>query len=292
MRVFLVVLLVFVLAACESASDSTASPVPATNTSAPTETPEPEPTETPQVTATPRTVSQPQARMPAFATDMQAATVARVIDGDTIEVEYDDAVWDVRFIGIDTPETVAPNTPVMCFGPEATAFTEQQIPPGTVVYLETDVSETDQYDRLLRYVWLEDGRMLNKELLFYGFAQVTTFPPDVKYADEFVEIQRQAAEGLRGYWGACVATPTPVPPTPTPVPPPTNTPVPPPPPPPPAPTSPPPPPSNCHPSYPTVCIPPPPPDLDCPEIPYTNFAVTGSDPHRFDGDNDGIGCEG
>ncbi len=48
---------------------------------------------------------------------------------------------------------------------------------------------------------------------------------------------------------------------------------------------------TCHPSYPTVCIPPPPPDLDCPDIPYTNFRVVGDDPHRFDGDNDGIGCE-
>jgi micrococcal nuclease len=136
------------------------------------------------------------------------------------------------------------------------------------VYLERDVSETDQFDRLLRYVWLPDGRMLNYKLVFHGYAHASTFPPDVKYADRFLEAQRDANANGRGLWSGCAATATLVP---APLAPPQQ--------------------GNCDPSYPTVCIPPPPPDLDCSEIPYRRFELVGSDPRGFDGDRDGIGCE-
>lgn len=207
------------------------------------------------------------------------AEVVEVIDGDTIKVRLDGTVVTVRLIGVDTPETVDPREPVMCYGREATAFTREMIErAGNRVLLEKDVSETDRYGRLLRYVWLEhpDGRrMLNYELVAQGYAQVATYPPDVRYADWFLQAQREAREQGRGLWGACgefgvpAATPTPPPPV--------------------QPQRP--PAGNCDPSYPDVCIPPPPPDLDCADIPYRRFRVLPPDPHRFDRDRNGIGCE-
>lgn len=248
----------------------------------------PEPTNAfaPEPTAT----DDPQELTPTEAPPQRMeVAVIQIVDGDTIRVRISGFTETVRLIGIDTPETKARNEPIMCFGPEATAFTREMVQrANNRVLLEKDVSETDSFGRLLRYVWLphSDGtRFLNEELVKQGYAQASTFPPDVKYADLFAEQARQAREENAGLWGSCgefgvpAATPTPVPTT-TPQPAPTATPV---------PTSP--PAQNCHPSYPSVCIPPPPPDLDCPEIPYTNFTVTGSDPHGFDRDNDGIGCE-
>jgi len=119
---------------------------------------------------------------------------------------------------VDAPETVDPGRPVMCFGMEASAETKRlvDLAQGRVL-LEKDVSETDRYGRLLRYVWLEhpDGRrMLNLELVKGGFAEVYTYPPDVKYQELFLEEQRMAREANAGLWGACgafgvpVATPT------------------------------------------------------------------------------------
>jgi micrococcal nuclease len=147
---------------------------------------------------------------------------------------------------------------------------------GNQVYLEQDVSETDRYGRLLRYVWLphDDGtRMLNQELVAHGYAQSSTYPPDVKYQHLFVEAQQQARNEGRGLWGSCgdfgvpLATPTPVP-----TPPPAS--------------------GNCDPSYPDFCLEPGIPDLDCGDIPYGRFTVLPPDPHGFDGnDNDGLGCE-
>jgi micrococcal nuclease len=116
--------------------------------------------------------------------------------------------------------------------------------------------------------------MLNYELVAQGYAQVVTYPPDVKYADVFVQLQREAREQRRGLWGACgefgvpAATPTPERRQATP----TRD-------------------RKCDPSYPDVCIPPPPPDLDCRDIPYRRFRVLPPDPHGFDRDGNGIGCE-
>jgi micrococcal nuclease len=134
-------------------------------------------------------------------TGAQVARVIRVIDGDTIEVEIEGQTFTVRYIGVDTPETVAPGQPVECFGPQASARNKELV-VGRTVELEKDVSETDRYGRLLRYVYV-DGRMVNELLVAEGFAQVSTYPPDVKYVDRFLEAQRRAREQALGLWGAC-----------------------------------------------------------------------------------------
>ena len=142
----------------------------------------------------------------------ETAVVARAVDGDTL------ALTDgrrVRLILVDTPETVDPNRPVGCYGPEASAFTKSLV-EGQTVTLEKDVSETDRYDRLLRYVYLPDGRMLNEVLLSEGYAQVATYPPDVKYVDRFLADQAAARNAGLGLWGAACSEET-LSPTSTPV---------------------------------------------------------------------------
>ena len=189
---------------------------------------------------------------------LQPARVVRVIDGDTIEVDLNGGLYNVRYIGIDTPETKHPTRGVEPYGLEA-AERNRQLVEGKTVYLEKDVSEMDKYDRLLRYVYVDDV-MVNAVLVQEGYAQVSTYPPDVKYTEEFLKLQRQAREEGRGLWAGMPVE------------------------------------SEgdeevCDPSYPTVCIPPPPPDLDCSDIPHREFKVLPPDPHRFDGDKDGVGCE-
>jgi micrococcal nuclease len=135
------------------------------------------------------------------------ARVVRVVDGDTIEVDIGlGSRATLRFIGVDTPETVAPGRPVDCFGPEAAANTKLLL-DGKTVYLEKDVSETDRFQRLLRYVYLEDGRMVNEILVRDGFAQIATFPPDVKYQTRFLAAQVEARNANRGLGAS--ATPRP-----------------------------------------------------------------------------------
>jgi endonuclease YncB( thermonuclease family) len=316
----------------------------------------------------------------------QRATVTKVVDGDTIRVSIDGVEYPVRYIGIDTPEPSSKDPIVKAFADSATAANEALV-GGREVVLERDVSETDQFDRLLRDVWLIDGGvplLVNAELVRQGFAKVTTYPPDDKYVDLLTAAQNAATNATLGIWApAATASPalTPVP-TPTPVvaindspfdigsasrttfrgsagnytftslafaleratvrwsvtaprkqscrvawrlepefdgaiinstvrvaagatksgnrryttsfsdasfivdstcskwmmsfqgyePAAAGG-------------------GNCDPSYPTVCIPPYPPDLDCGQISFRRFDVIGSDPHGFDSDNDGIGCE-
>lgn len=140
--------------------------------------------------------SPPEARTtaPEQPSGLVQAYVARVVDGDTIEVNIGGNSYRVRYIGIDTPETVQPG------GEEATIVNGELL-AGRTVYLEKDVSETDRYGRLLRYVWVEEG-MVNAMLVAMGYAQVATYPPDVKYQQEFLELQRQAREAGLGLWAA------------------------------------------------------------------------------------------
>ena len=193
------------------------------------------------------------------ATPRGQALVIRVIDGDTIEIDGGERV---RYIGMDTPEDTALKE---CFGEQATRRNRELV-EGRSVELERDISETDRFGRLLRYVWV-GGEMINEVLVAEGFALAATFPPDVKYESTFLLAQTRArAEGL-GLWSACVDAarePTRTSSSPD---------------------------GDCDPSYPDVCIPSPPPDLDCPDITYRNFRVVGSDPHGFDGNNDGEACE-
>jgi micrococcal nuclease len=140
----------------------------------------------------------PDVPTPAF--ERIEARVVRVVDGDTIKVNLDGQVYSVRYIGIDTPETVHPDKPIEWMGPEASEANKRLV-EGRTVYLEKDVSEVDQYGRLLRYVYLADGTFVNAELVRLGYAQVSTFPPDVRYQDLFLEKQREAREAERGLWG-------------------------------------------------------------------------------------------
>lgn len=264
-RIFSLAVAALMVAGCAVASDPSASIDPGAAASA-TRTAQPSPEAT-QV-ATP-SLSPVVGQEPTGPT--QIATVLRIIDGDTIEVSIDGEVYRVRYIGIDTPEV---HSGVEWMGQEASAANESLV-GGREVVLEKDVSETDQYGRLLRYVWLaeESGWLLvNLELLRLGFAQVTTYPPDVKYVDAlYVDAESGAIAHELGLWG--------LPPTPAPTVAPQQ--------------------SNCEPSYPDICIPIGAADLDCPDMYAQNISrirvlwdVANPDPHRFDGNGDGVGCEG
>lgn len=133
------------------------------------------------------------------------SVVKRVVDGDTIELENGDKV---RYIGMNTPESVDPRRPVQCFGKEASEFNKDLV-EGKKVWLEKDISETDKYGRLLRLVYLENpvnnpnALMVNEELVAKGFAGVYTVPPDVKYKDRFLAAQKIAVENKFGLWKSC-----------------------------------------------------------------------------------------
>ena len=133
--------------------------------------------------------------------DSYDATVTRVVDGDTVEISPAvGGITDLRFIGVDTPETKEPGCAPQPYGQEASAFTQAQL-GGEQVGLEFDVEKTDRYGRLLAYVYPQDGEMFNETLLEEGYAQVATFPPNVRYADHFLEAQHAARETGRGLWG-------------------------------------------------------------------------------------------
>ena len=131
-------------------------------------------------------------------------TVVSVVDGDTIKIEGGAIV---RYIGMNTPETVAPNKPVECMGREASAKNKELV-QGKTVELERDVSQRDRYGRLLRFIWIGDT-MINEVLVREGYAQVSTYPPDVKYQERFIEAQRLAIAERKGLWGSTCLTPTP-----------------------------------------------------------------------------------
>lgn len=126
------------------------------------------------------------------------AKVVRVIDGDTIEIEGGEKV---RYIGIDTPETVDPRKPIQCFGVEASKKNKELV-EGKMARLEKDITDRDKYNRLLRYVWIGDT-LINQELAAQGFAKSYSYPPDVKYQDRFVAAEKKAREDKLGLWSAC-----------------------------------------------------------------------------------------
>ena len=131
-----------------------------------------------------------------------------VVDGDTIDVEIGGRTERVRLIGIDTPETKKPNSPVECYGPEASAFTTALLPPGTEVHLERDVVGRDDFGRLLAYVYVTDasGRStthVNLEIVEHGFARPLTIEPNSTYAREFTDAATRAERSDLGLWEAC-----------------------------------------------------------------------------------------
>ncbi|MGB9639909.1 MAG: thermonuclease family protein [Anaerolineales bacterium] len=192
---------------------------------------------------------------------IQTAQVVHVVDGDTIRVSFGGQETPLRYIGIDAPE----NTKIVeAFGQQAFER-NQQLLQGKSVFLIKDTSETDRYQRLLRYVFVGE-EFINLILVKEGYARAERYPPDTACNNLFQQAQTEAQKNHLGIWG--ITTPptsnqTNQQPTPT----------------------------QCDPAYPTVCIPPPPPDLDCKDISYRNFKVLPPDPHYFDGDKNGIGCE-
>ena len=204
----------------------------------------------------------------------ERARVSAVVDGDTISLVDGRRV---RLLQIDTPE---PGTGE-CYSRAAGRELRRLLPDGSTVTLEADerLDHVDAYGRLLRYVH-RGGANLNLELVRRGAATVWLYRGERgRYAAQLLVAAQTARRAHRGLWGACPnavwnpfgpattgggAAPTP--------------------------------PrgivgGGCDPSYPTVCIPSPPPDLDCADVEYRRFRVVPPDPHRFDGEGDGIGCE-
>lgn len=141
----------------------------------------------------------------------EEGVVTRAVDGDTIEVEVTARVegpgagaaavgetYVVRLLGIDTPESVSPRDPVECFGREASAATAALL-TGERVKLVKDVEERDGFDRLLRYVYL-GAELANGRLIANGYAHAYTYPPNVRHADTFVQLEHEAREAGRGLW--------------------------------------------------------------------------------------------
>ncbi len=132
------------------------------------------------------------------------AIMLRVVDGDTIDVTVGGHRERVRLIGIDTPETKKPNTPVQCFGPEATHFTTSLLPTDTPLHLERDVVARDDYGRMLAYVYVvADGTFVNMQIIRHGYARPLTIAPNVAHAGEFIEAARVADADKIGLWAKC-----------------------------------------------------------------------------------------
>jgi micrococcal nuclease len=129
------------------------------------------------------------------------AEVVRIVDGDTIEVVIEGSEEDVRYIGVDTPESVAPGEPVECFGPEASEFNERLV-AGETVTLAFDRELRDAYGRLLAYVFA-DGVLVNAELVARGFARTLEIAPNTSKAQRLARLERRAGAAARGLWGAC-----------------------------------------------------------------------------------------
>jgi micrococcal nuclease len=210
---------------------------------------------------------------PAGAQTVLTGTVSRVIDGDTVRVVSRGFETPVRLLGIDTPETRAPGTPVQCWGPRATAAMRRLAPPGARVRLVTDPGQDtrDRYGRLLAYVYRPGMRAsVNLVMVRTGNARAYVYdrerPP--RYADAYARAQAAARRARRGLWGPPCHGGTAAP---------ARTPA--------AVAGP-----RCDPGYRGACVPPAPPDLDCDDV-RARVRVVGDDPHRLDGNGDGWGCE-
>lgn len=239
--------------ACPTA---TRMPTPApTPTRTPTEPPIPTPTvtqspfPTPTVTESPSPTAIPRVLVP----------VARVIDGDTIKVVIDGAQYSVRYIGIDAPQLGDPERPTEWLALESREANRALV-EGQVVGLESDITDLDQYGRLVRHVWVGDV-LVTAELVRLGLARAVSSPPDIRYDALLLAAEEEARQAGRGLWGSqpTVAVDAGR--------------------------------DGCDPAYPDICIPPPPPDLNCGDIPYRRFRVLPPDPHHLDRDGDGVGCE-
>jgi micrococcal nuclease len=132
-----------------------------------------------------------------------SARVVRVVDGDTIHVQVDGREETVRYIGVDTPESVKPGAPVQCFATRASAFNARLV-AGEHVRLVPDAEARDRYGRLLAYVYrARDGLFVNAALVRRGYAVALTIPPNVAHADELRGLAAAARRKGRGLWSSC-----------------------------------------------------------------------------------------
>ena len=148
-------------------------------------------------------ITKPEAAMTASSS---AILVKHIVDGDTIEIATGEKL---RYIGIDTPETKDPKKSKQCFGDEASAKNRELV-GGKEIGMMKDVSETDRYGRLLRYVYVTDNTasppatiFVNEYLVKEGYAYAATFPPDVKYNEHFRKLQDEAMKQKKGLWARC-----------------------------------------------------------------------------------------
>ncbi len=134
----------------------------------------------------------------------ERATIVKALDGDTIRVSINGKGHTVRLILIDTPETRDPNSPVECYGAEATKRLRTMLPKGRTVYLEKDVSDKDRYGRSLRYVWFKGVKggvyLANEIMAEEGYAALATFPPDLKHVNRIRAAVQDARDANRGLW--------------------------------------------------------------------------------------------
>lgn len=130
------------------------------------------------------------------------AIVRKVVDGDTLEVRVGNRNETVRLLGIDTPETVHPDKPVECFGPEASARTKDLLPRGAKVRIERDAEARDHFGRLLLYVYIDD-QMVNELLLREGLARPLSIEPNTTHAAKFQGAADEARTANVGLWAAC-----------------------------------------------------------------------------------------
>jgi micrococcal nuclease len=212
---------------------------------------------------------------PTFKISAVSGVVARVIDGDTIEVRLGERLLKVRLIGMDTPESVHPTVKDECFGAAAARYTRELL-EGKQVNLTFDVERRDLYGRTLAYVWTDDG-LFNVEIVRAGYAHSYTVPPNVRYAEAILRAQRTARRERYGLWNQCpeggkaaAAIASDSRPKPN---------------------------RSCTRDY-RPCLPPAP-DYDCfggegdgPKYVKKSVRVFGNDPYQLDHDGDGRACGG
>ncbi|QII10011.1 thermonuclease [Candidatus Kuenenia stuttgartiensis] len=141
------------------------------------------------------------------------AIIVRIIDGDTLKINYKGNEESVRLIGVDTPESKANKkaqkdaertgqdiSTITAMGKASANFTRGLAKPGDAVRVEFDVQPKDKYGRLLAYIYLANGKMLNEELVKAGYATIMTYPPNVKYQERFLKAYREARESRKGLW--------------------------------------------------------------------------------------------
>lgn len=145
--------------------------------------------------------------------DRGADTVVQIVDGDTLTIQHNGRNEKIRLIGIDAPESRINNKTkkdaargngdietITKMGKEATHFVKKIVKPGDPVTIEFDKQTRDKYGRLLGYVYMANGKMLNEEIVKAGYASLMTYPPNVKYQDRFLKAYREARENSRGLW--------------------------------------------------------------------------------------------